>query len=526
VRVAMNRRQVRWAVPAGAVAAVGLVIAGSVIAGAQAAPRLPARSSAQLLAAVDRPAALPSAMTAVVQETASLGLPDLPGSSGPMSALSLLSGTHTFKIWYNGPDQARVAIPVSLGETDLRLDGRNAWLWDSQTDQATHYLLPARPARPAQPARPATPVPPSGASTSTSTSSASFAGLSAGTPTPQQVAQQILAAVGQSTTVGTQQNVTVAGQPAYQLTLAPKDRRSLVGQVRIAIDARDSMPLRVQVFARGAASPAFDVGYTSLSFARPAASNFSFSPPPGAKVKTITLPAGSAVGPLGLLGLPAGAVGAGGPLSNAPVNSKVIVVNPSNGKVAGISGPQDLPPAVRRQMLASIMKHLPASLSPAQRAALLKRIEASLAQQGQGSQVPQSVALPAGSATYSSSGSSGSTVTGGSGSSGSIISFWSGSAPGAGSPVSSASSIGFPAAAPTVMGQGWLSVAVLPAGLGGPAQGIINALGNAATPVHGAWGSGRLLRTSLLSILLTSGGQVLIGAVQPAVLYSSISPRG
>jgi hypothetical protein len=117
------------------------------------------------------------------------------------------------------------------------------------------------------------------------------------------------------------------------------------------------------VFARGAASPAFDVGYTSLSFARPAASNFSFSPPPGAKVKTITLPAGSEVGPLGLLGLPAGAVGASGPLSSAPVNSKVIVVSPGNGKGADISGPQDLPPAVRRQMLASLAKHLPARLS-------------------------------------------------------------------------------------------------------------------------------------------------------------------
>ena len=42
----------------------------------------------------------------------------------------------------------------------------------------------------------------------------------------------------------------------------------------------------------------------------------------------------------------------------------------------------------------------------------------------------------------------------------------------------------------------------------------------AAKPVHGAWGSGRLLRTSLFSVLITSKGQILVGAVTPAVLYA------
>ena len=67
--------------------------------------------------------------------------------------------------------------------------------------------------------------------------------------------------------------------------LAPKDSRSLVGQVQIAVDGRNGVPLRVQVFARGAGSPAFQVGYTSISFVTPAPANFSFTPPPGAKVQ-------------------------------------------------------------------------------------------------------------------------------------------------------------------------------------------------------------------------------------------------
>jgi hypothetical protein len=90
-----------------------------------------------------------------------------------------------------------------------------------------------------------------------------------------------------------------------------------------------------------------------------------------------------------------------------------------------------------------------------------------------------------------------------------------------------------------VVGSGWLSVAVLPVGdvssaVGGPQPGAVPAepaqgaqalallriLLNSAAKVHGSWGSGRLLRSSLFSVLITNNGKVLIGAVTPAVLYA------
>ena len=62
----------------------------------------------------------------------------------------------------------------------------------------------------------------------------------------------------------------VAGRDAYELVLAPKDTRSLVGQVRLAVDAETSVPLRVQVFGRASADgPAFSVGFTKISFEVP-----------------------------------------------------------------------------------------------------------------------------------------------------------------------------------------------------------------------------------------------------------------
>jgi hypothetical protein len=83
---------------------------------------------------------------------------------------------------------------------------------------------------------------------------------------------------------------SVAGRSAYELVLAPRDSRSLVRDVRIAVDAKTSVPLRVQIHAAGATGrPAFETTFTSVSFGKPSASVFRFSPPPGAKVTTSNL---------------------------------------------------------------------------------------------------------------------------------------------------------------------------------------------------------------------------------------------
>src|SRR6516162_1283791 len=203
-------RRARWAVPAGALAIIGAVLAGSLISVAQASPGLPSRTPAQLLAQVADSVTPP--LTGTVVETTSLGLPSLPGTADPTSIASLLTGSHTIRVWYTGPRHFRLAVPESLSETDVIADGTTAWLWESTTNSVTEYTLPAHRQAPM-----------------TAPTSAPL--------TPQQAAQQVLAAVGKTTTVRVDSNVTVAGRPAYQLVLAPKDSRSLVGQVQIVTPA-------------------------------------------------------------------------------------------------------------------------------------------------------------------------------------------------------------------------------------------------------------------------------------------------
>ena len=258
-------RRVRWAVPAGAVAVAGGVLAGSVIPAAQAAPLLPSRTPAQLLAALAAKTSAPP-LTGTVVETASLGLPALPSAGDPASLPSLLAGSHTIRVWFSDPAHFRLAVPQTMTESDVIRNGSSAWLWDSSTNAVTHIALPPGAPVPRVPSMPLT---------------------------PQQAAGQVLARVGPTTAVSVDSNVTVAGEAAYQLVLAPKSSRSLVGQVRIAIDARNNVPLRVQVFARGAQSPAIQVGFTSVSFVRPAPANFAFRPPAGAKVTQESAGSGS-----------------------------------------------------------------------------------------------------------------------------------------------------------------------------------------------------------------------------------------
>jgi outer membrane lipoprotein-sorting protein len=246
------------------VVATAGVIAGLQIPAAQASPVLPARTPAQLLAQISSDAQVPP-LTGTVVESTSLGLPQLPTAGSPTSIASLLTGSHTVKVYYQDASHFRLAVPQPEAETDVIGDGAKTWLWDSASNSVTEFVAPAKGTHPQKklPQLPAL--------------------------TPQQAANQVLKAVGQTTLISLQSNVMIAGEPAYQLILAPKDHRSLVGKVQIAIDAKYGMPLRVEVYAKGSGSPAFQVGYTALQFTAPAAANFAFTPPSGATVQVVNL---------------------------------------------------------------------------------------------------------------------------------------------------------------------------------------------------------------------------------------------
>lgn len=255
-----QRARLRWLLPALAVAV--LMTAGSAVATITRTGHgaLPSRSAPQLL--VDVQTADLDGFSGTVVQSAALGLPDLPGIAGDQSSSfsSLVSGSHTLRVWSAGPQRTRVALLGRLGESDAVRNGSDVWLWSSHDNTAQHFTVPTEQASGHDPA------------------------MGREQMTPQQAADAALKAITPTTRVSTDPNAVVAGRAAYQLVLEPRDPATLVGAVRIAIDAATHVPTRVQIVARGATKPAFEIGFTSFNPSTPPASVFRFNPPPGAKV--------------------------------------------------------------------------------------------------------------------------------------------------------------------------------------------------------------------------------------------------
>jgi outer membrane lipoprotein-sorting protein len=296
----------------------------------------PTSSAAQLLTDIQNARSQPVSGTVV--ERADLGLPAMPSPSGGGANLrSLLSGSHTLRVWYAGPNQSRIALVTTLGETDVIRNGKDLWVWDSQKNTATHTMLPGgagagQSACPSLTPSPSpsqsagagqTPGPSGGASTSgaaniqtpSPSGSESPSGVAniqtpspsgsespsvtpslsltpSGTPsasatamTPQEISNKIIAKLDPYTNISTRSGVRVSGRAANELVLSPRDARSLVDRVTVAVDAQKKVPLRVQIFARRYTNPAFELAFTQVNFAPPNPAQFNFTPPPGATVK-------------------------------------------------------------------------------------------------------------------------------------------------------------------------------------------------------------------------------------------------
>ena len=106
---------------------------------------------------------------------------------------------------------------------------------------------------------------------------------------PDEAVTRLLEKLQPTTDVTTSGTGYVAGRPVYQLILTPKDADSLVGQVRVSVDATEFIPRGFRVVA-DSGEDAVSVSASSVDFSRPAAAVFEFSPPPGVEVKELTAP--------------------------------------------------------------------------------------------------------------------------------------------------------------------------------------------------------------------------------------------
>jgi hypothetical protein len=102
---------------------------------------------------------------------------------------------------------------------------------------------------------------------------------------PVTVSRQVVAAIQQYSDVTVDGTARVANRPAYELVLTPKPtEKTVLREVRIAVDSELRVPLRMAVLTNGTDTPAVQVGFSELNVGPQDASLFAFTPPAGAKV--------------------------------------------------------------------------------------------------------------------------------------------------------------------------------------------------------------------------------------------------
>jgi len=251
----------------GCIAAVVFATGGVVVAqrAPTSPPHLPRVSAAALIASALRALAVGRPVSGSLSAAIDIGIPDVidVGSLGPSGgALSLLTGTHTMKVWRSA-DGLRISVIEPTGERALFVSRGHAWAWDF--DSLTAYDLGT--------------IPP--------LSAFLFGALGGGGPGTENILRRGLASASDTTHVAVQGTTSVADRSAYRLVVTPSQPGTLVGAVEIDVDAATRLPLAFAVYPRGAKDAAFSLRFTSVRFNPIDPSTFDFTPPPGIRVRHV-----------------------------------------------------------------------------------------------------------------------------------------------------------------------------------------------------------------------------------------------
>ena len=175
----------------------------------------------------------------------------------------LVAGSNTARVWYAGHDKVRLALLGTLGETDVIRNGTDVWMWRSSDNTATHLKL-TRAGRHGGPGRRRWP---------------------AGCRRPRR--RPPTRRWPRSTRPPRSPRPAAAGGRAGRVRAgarAARTPRRWSAQVRLAIDAEEHIPLRVDVYAKAPTTRRPGGVHSRSASTVPDAEQFTFNPPPGAKV--------------------------------------------------------------------------------------------------------------------------------------------------------------------------------------------------------------------------------------------------
>ncbi|MBC6451158.1 LolA family protein [Actinokineospora xionganensis] len=247
----MDRKRTALTVAAAGTATgvVGLILLATPAGAGEQPPALPEISPEALVESVIKTEKIP-AMSGAVEFTSDLGIP-VPGL--PQAG----SGGEAAHVYTDGEGRARVSISQGGSERTIVHDGTTTWMWNS-ADRSVQKMVSGEHEKKTAEHKLADPA----------TAAREFIGL-----------------MGKDSTITVDGTARVADRPVYQLVLTPKPtERTLLREVRVAVDSETRLPLRLEVLANGQAEPALRIGFTDFETGAQDASLFTYTPPAGAKV--------------------------------------------------------------------------------------------------------------------------------------------------------------------------------------------------------------------------------------------------
>lgn len=214
-------------------------------------------------------------------------IPNLIEQNAITQAVELISGTHKIRV-YASEVGMRVQVLDRMSQRDLIVNKDEMWAYDAKNATATNLKF-------------ADYVSEFEGNVSEADKTKLEADLKASLAeyaakaqldisNPEAVADYLMEMIGESTVISVGKEHRMAGRTAYQLIANPKASNSLIESVVVSVDSETGMALDVKVYSVEQATPAFQVGFESISFETPDASLFSFTAPAGTTIQNLELP--------------------------------------------------------------------------------------------------------------------------------------------------------------------------------------------------------------------------------------------
>ena len=184
------------------------------------------------------------------------------GSLAGAAGSPLLSGA-SGRLWLTSDGHLRLELQSDAGDAQIVSDGTTLTVYDASSNTAYTLALPATASSPA--------------------------GQHA-VPSLSEI-EGALAQLGAVADVSAATPDSIAGEPAYTVKVSPKADGGLLGAAELSWDAANGVPLHAAIYAKGDSTPVLDLTATDIRFGAVPASDVNISPPPGAKIVPITLPA-------------------------------------------------------------------------------------------------------------------------------------------------------------------------------------------------------------------------------------------